>query len=116
MEFADCSPHVSTTNPVELANDCCIQMGVLSHLQPARNVLVVSGQFQLDGHTQKASTSRVLCHHLNDLPILLVNTLGHPMVALFPILSHDVSAGEENLQFQITEVTEIKDTETKEIR
>ena len=76
---------------------------------------MVSGQFQLDGHMQKASINRVL-RHPNDLPILPVNTLGHPTLALLPLLSNDISAGEENFQFQITEVTEFKDTETKEIR
>lgn len=75
---------------------------------------MVSGQFQLDGHMQKASIHRVLCH-LNGLPIFPVNTLGHPTLALFPLLSNNISAGEKNLQFQITEVTEFEDTEIKEM-
>lgn len=76
---------------------------------------MVSGQLQLDGHMHKTHINQVLCY-LSDLPILPVNTLGHPTLALCPLLSNNISAGEENLQFQITEVTELKDTETEEIR
>lgn len=76
---------------------------------------MVSGQFQLDGHMQKASINRALCR-LNDLPILPMNMLGHPTLALFPLLPNGISAGEENLHFQVTEVTEFKSTETKEVR
>lgn len=76
---------------------------------------MVPGQFQLGGHVRQASINQVL-RHLNGLPVLPLNMLGHPTLDLLPLLSNNISAGEENLQYQITEVTEFKDTETKEIR
>lgn len=76
---------------------------------------MVLGQSQLDGHVRKASISQLLCW-LNDLPILPVNMPGHPTLVLFPLLSNNISAGEENLQFQVAEVIDFKDTETEEIK